>query len=95
MEYVFCTRNLKNCKFGGEPGPSRFLAIPKNVNTVLPSQKITKTDWVKAVIANAKSGSLAGVDAGDTLSLSDVKRVGVAPRVGRIGLPSTVCHNRR
>ena len=65
MDYVFYTRNLKNGKFGGEPGPSRFLAIPENVNTVSPSQKITKTDWVQAVIANAKSGNVAGVDVGD------------------------------
>ena len=37
MDYVIVTRGVSKKRFRAEPGPTRFLRVPKNAKTPLPS----------------------------------------------------------
>lgn len=65
MDYVFSVRSISNGKFGNEPGASRFLAVPDTSNDLDPSQKVTKTAWIKDIMELAKSGTHAGISEGE------------------------------
>ncbi|MGB7268593.1 MAG: alpha/beta hydrolase [Albidovulum sp.] len=54
MDYVFCARNIRNGAFGNEPGSTKFLEIPGNVNRVNPDQAIARRAWLDRVMALAK-----------------------------------------
>ncbi len=65
MDYIFCARNLKNNRFGGEPGPARFLAVPESSGVNWPAQKMRKSDWLMEIRDAAKSGTVDGFPSGD------------------------------
>lgn len=54
-KYMLCTRAVKNGNFSAEPGPSRYLKVPVG-STPQPQHTITKTQWVKELIAAATWG---------------------------------------
>jgi esterase/lipase superfamily enzyme len=54
VDFVMCARNVKDRRrrFGDEPGETKFLFVPEDAQPV-PSQAKSKTEWAKAVIAEA------------------------------------------
>lgn len=67
MDYVFCVRNKSGSSFGNEPGATHFLTVPENTNTPSFAHKVTKTNWIKKVLADAQSGTQNGMPVGDIL----------------------------
>lgn len=72
MEHIICVRNIikvegKN-KFGNEPGDTTFLSTPDDVE-IDPSQSISRTKWVKAIIEDAthSTNEATGKPTGDIL----------------------------
>lgn len=62
--YMMTVRNISKGKFGNEPGATHFL---KTGSSPSPSDKIRKSDWVKGVMEEAKSGMDGGVPVGDVV----------------------------
>jgi len=68
-DFVISVRNTTKGNFGNEPGPTKFLVVPPNKKDTHPDQKIARTKWTDAVIAEAKTGesTLSGNPLGDIL----------------------------
>lgn len=57
MDYVFTVRSVKSGKFANEPGASYFLEVPTSARDIKPGHQMgKKSDWVKKVMEDAKSG---------------------------------------
>ncbi|MGL5010789.1 MAG: alpha/beta hydrolase [Paracoccaceae bacterium] len=68
MDYIFAARNVKSGAFGSNPGPTKYLAVPPGVTDPTPAHAIARTDWIRAVIAEAKTGvTVQGMPVGDVL----------------------------
>lgn len=53
-DFVIVTRNVKNGKFGNEPGPTKYLFVPDG-QLPDPTQAVSRTEWIKAVREAAES----------------------------------------
>ncbi len=65
MDYVFCVRSVRKGEFSDEPGATHFLAVPEDAGDTDPDHGIRKTDWVKTVRDESKSGEFEGVEDGN------------------------------
>jgi esterase/lipase superfamily enzyme len=54
-DYVFVCRNVNGEKFGSEPGKTLYLEVPEGERPK-PAQKITRSEWLKRVLAEAGEG---------------------------------------
>lgn len=54
-DFVIVTRNVSKGKFGNEPGPTKYLFVPDEAFPE-PSQAVSRTDWIKSVLEDSKSG---------------------------------------
>jgi hypothetical protein len=68
---IVCTRAVEGGSFSSEPGPTRLLKIPDSSNS-LDRHGVRLTNYHNPYDS--------------VLKLSNAKRVGVAPRAGRVGL---------
>ncbi|NJM82000.1 MAG: alpha/beta hydrolase [Tabrizicola sp.] len=55
MDYVFCSRNVVQGKFGSNPGPTRYLEVPANAGNLSPDMTIPRRDWFDRVMAIAET----------------------------------------
>ena len=69
MDFVFTVRRIKSGKFEGEPGPVRFLKVPKSPKTPLPDHQVKKKDWVDAIMAECQPGAENNLTEGDIVLL--------------------------
>lgn len=69
MDYIFSARNKTKSGFGTDPGPTRFLVVPKGAKTLDPSQEIPRRKWFDAVVAEAEvsKNPASGRSVGDVL----------------------------
>jgi esterase/lipase superfamily enzyme len=68
MDYIFCSRNTTQGKFGSNPGQTRFLEVPASAGSHAPGMAISRPDWFRKVIEIAKTGtSPTGKPVGDVL----------------------------
>jgi esterase/lipase superfamily enzyme len=68
MDYVFVARNVSKGAFGSNPAKSKFLEVPPNAKVHTPVMEISRTDWIKKVVAIAETGKTAqGKPEGDVL----------------------------
>lgn len=68
-DYIICLRNVKQGRFGNDPGKTYFLKISKDADTYKPENSISKSDWLKETLKNATSGinEITNNDCGDIL----------------------------
>ena len=68
-DFVISVRNMTKGNFGNEPKPTKFWGVPPNKKDTHPDQKIARTRWTDAVIAEAKTceSTLSGNPLGDIL----------------------------
>lgn len=61
VDFVICTRNIKDGKFGDDPGKTLLLCVPEDKKPE-PSQAIDSKKWVETLIAEvtASSGNATG-----------------------------------
>lgn len=57
MDYVFVARTKQGDGFGDEPSASHFLAVPEGARDMAYAHKISKTDWTRAILEEAKPGT--------------------------------------
>lgn len=55
MDYIFCARNVTGGQFGSDPDTTRFLEVPQSARLHKPDMAISKSDWVRKVIAIAET----------------------------------------
>lgn len=68
MDYIFTARNTKDGAFGTNPGPTKFLAVPKTAKSHTPDMAISRPDWFRKVREIAETGrSPQGHPEGDVL----------------------------
>ncbi|MGH1366735.1 MAG: alpha/beta hydrolase [Calditrichia bacterium] len=68
-DYIVCVRNVKRNGFGNEPGIATFLEVKNNQATYSPNERMVKSEWIKAVLEEAKTGvdDITGQDVGNIL----------------------------
>jgi hypothetical protein len=54
-DYVICVRNVRQGKFGAEPGSTRFFFVPGGRDPA-PDHAVSHTAWAKAITAEGASG---------------------------------------
>tara|TARA_Y100001956_G_C4129254_1_gene192459 strand:+ start:7684 stop:8718 length:1035 start_codon:yes stop_codon:yes gene_type:complete len=58
--FVICVRNVtgkgNSAKFGNEPGTTRYLEVPDEQSPHPENHKLTRTEWVKRLLARARTG---------------------------------------
>ncbi len=64
--FIISTRNVRNGRFGGDPGPTRFLVVP-DVAEPLPEHRVQRKDWTRQVLdtGHTSQDPHTGEDCGD------------------------------
>lgn len=105
IDYLITTRSIRNGTFSSELGPTRYLKIPSGVPTpsheiscidftkqVVGTPQAQKCEDIVVFIHGYRHcGRLTNYYSpyDRFLNLSNIKRIGVAPRAVRVGLPQT------
>lgn len=67
-DYVITARAAQGSAFSDDPGPTCFLQVPDGAHTIVPSNAISRDEWVRNVIAKAgRKLDETGVTRGDVL----------------------------
>jgi esterase/lipase superfamily enzyme len=55
MDYIFCSRNTAQGKFGTSSGPTKFLEVPSAATDLSPAMAIPRRAWFDKVVAIAET----------------------------------------
>lgn len=60
-DYLICTQNIKNNKFGNEPGKTTYLKVPEGAAVFLPEHKVPLSEFFGDIINQAQENIIVFV----------------------------------